>query len=271
MPYWLKRLLTRPRVLFRAWSKLGWRAALRLVRIRLGDRHKIYQVRVPRFPHLIAVRGGASSDAVVLYEVLVMDEYGFIGDLGSPSLIVDGGANVGIMSLYFLTRYPTARLVAVEPDPVTFEVCRQNLEPFSPHVRLVRGAVWSHDGILSLMPSEQEWATAVGPAQSGTAGDVPAFGLRSLITPENGPVDLLKLDIEGSEREVFSTGVEEWLPRIRNLLIEVHPQVYGKECEDRFFAALRGYEYEMRRQDSVICCRNLRPPKSALRGVAQRA
>jgi len=35
MPYWLQRLLTRPRALFRAYSKLGWAAALRLVRIRL--------------------------------------------------------------------------------------------------------------------------------------------------------------------------------------------------------------------------------------------
>lgn len=262
MPYWLERLLTRPRVLFRAFSKLGWRATLRLVRIRFGDRHKTYQVRVPQFPHPIEVRGGASSDAVVLYEILVMDEYGFVGDLGSPSFIVDGGANVGIMSLYFLTRYPTARLVAVEPDPLTFQLCRKNLEPFSHRVRLVHGAVWSHDGSLSLIPREQECSTGVRPAQSGETGDVPAFGMRSLIASADGQVDLLKLDIEGSEREVFATGAEEWLPEVRNLVVEVHAHLYGKECEDSLFAALRGYEYEMRKADYLICCRNLRPSEA---------
>jgi FkbM family methyltransferase len=262
MPYWLKRLLTRPRVLFRARSKLGWAAALRLVRIRFGDRRKTYQIRVPQFPHPVILRGGNSSDAVVLYEILVMDEYGFIGDLGSPSFIVDAGANVGIMSLYFLTRYPTARLISVEPDPVTFQLCRKNLEPFSHRVRLVHGAVWSQDGSLSLVPSEQEWATGVRPAGSGESGDVPAFGMRSLMAPAGGQVDLLKLDIEGSEREVFATGVEEWLPGIRNLVIEVHTALYGKECEDRLFDALRGYEYEMRREDYLICCRNLRPSEA---------
>jgi FkbM family methyltransferase len=50
-----------------------------------------------------------------------MHEYALVGNLDSTAFIIDGGANIGIASLYFLNQYPTARLVAVEPSPANFE------------------------------------------------------------------------------------------------------------------------------------------------------
>jgi hypothetical protein len=39
-------------------------------------------------------------------------------------------------------------------------------------------------------------------------------------------IDLLKLDIEGAEKELFGAATEEWLPRVRNILIETHERIY---------------------------------------------
>src|ERR1700683_3931674 len=121
-------LISRPRVVLRASRKLGWWAALQLVFIRLaGRREAEYNLRLKGYAHPITIRGGESTDSWALYELLVRDEYAFFGDLEAPGFIIDGGANIGIASLYFLNRYPGARVVAVEPHPANFEICRKNL------------------------------------------------------------------------------------------------------------------------------------------------
>jgi len=131
--------LTRPRAFLRAWRGLGLVAALKLIRIRSGAREKIYRLRVPQWPHPVFVRGGTSSDAIVLYEILATGEYGHIGDLGSPKLVIDAGANVGSASIYFLNRYPDTQIVAIEPDPQSIELCRKNLAPYSKRVTILQG------------------------------------------------------------------------------------------------------------------------------------
>lgn len=80
--------------------------------------------------------------------------------------------------------------------------------------------------------------------------------MASLIARGRGAgVDLLKLDVEGGEREIFGPNSQEWLPSIANIVIELH----GPECEARFFEALQPYDYDQTHRDSVYVCRNLRP------------
>ena len=47
-------------------------------------------------------------------------------------------------------------------------------------------------------------------------------------------VSVLKIDIEGAERELFSVGVNEWLDRVDNIAIELH----GEDCAKLFFDAM---------------------------------
>lgn len=186
----------------------------------------------------VFVRGGRSTDAVALYEVFVGEEYAITKSLSASPFVIDGGANVGMASLYFLNRYPGSKVVAVEPDPANFEICRKNLAPYGDRVVLVLGAIWKSAGSLALEPGADEWVTTVRGDRQGT---VEAFTVPRLMTHGNGTVDLLKLDIEGSEREVFGAGAEEWLPHVRNIAIELH----GDDCKDTYFRALEGYRYDL--------------------------
>jgi FkbM family methyltransferase len=226
-------------VLFRAWKTLGLQTMLQLVRIRMiGTPQNRYVLRIPRFPHPIFIRGGKSSDAVALYEVLVTQEYALTANMDSPAFIIDGGANIGMASLYFLNRYPSARVVAIEPESTNFELCRMNLGPYGDRVVLIQGAIWKSAGRLALDLGEQEWVNRVRNDQFGT---VEAFTIPSLIARSDGKVDLLKLDIEGSEIEIFEPDARKWLPSVRNIAIELH----GDDRKDRFFAALAGYRYDL--------------------------
>lgn len=83
---------------------------------------------------------------------------------------------------------------------------------------------------------------------------VESFDVPSLIAlGGGGPVDVLKVDIEGSEAEVFSNNPDKWLPSVKNIVIELH----GPECERSFENALKNYQCESFPYRSVTVCRNL--------------
>jgi FkbM family methyltransferase len=269
---WLKRLLTRPRVLVRSCRKLGVRATLRLVAIRFGSPNRTYQVRVPQWTHPVHVRGGRSTDTTVLYEILVTEEYSLAPVLDSPKVVVDGGANIGMASAYFLNRYPSTRVISVEPFQAAAALCRKNLEPYGQRATVVQGAIWPVEGSVCLDPMEEDTRNRVRPSNSGEAASVQAVTMKSLVTLAGGSVDLLKLDVEGSEREIFGTGAAEWLPEVRNILIELH----GPDCETRVFGAVAGYDYEllghgkMNSALAVWLLKNLRPKQVSPAGAPPR-
>jgi hypothetical protein len=66
-------------------------------------------------------------------------------------------------------------------------------------------------------------------------------------------VDLLKIDIEGSEAELFAHNTG-WLSRARNICIELH----GGQCREIFFNALSGFDYELVEAGESTLCLNIR-------------
>ena len=261
MTYWLKRLLTRPRTIIRSWRAIGLFATLRLVQIRFGSEKSVYSVRVPQWPHPVFVRGGNSSDTMVLYEILVTSEYDLVFGMESAKTIIDGGANIGLAAIYFLNTCPESRVVLVEPFEETLNICRRNLEPYGDRAVCVQGAIWPFPGKVDLEASgEDHWTNKVKTsADGGKSGGSDAIVMPVLIEMCGGSVDLLKLDVEGSEREIFGHNSAPWLPAIRNIVIELH----GEDCSQRFFEALGPYEYERTNRDMVYFCRNLRPQVAA--------
>ena len=58
-------------------------------------------------------------------------------------------------------------------------------------------------------------------------------------------VDILKVDIEGAEAQVFGPGCEEWLGRVRSLVVEVHDRMYPG-CSAVVEGALKDFSGEVR-------------------------
>lgn len=180
--------------------------------------------------------------------------------------MLDLGANVGFSSAYFLSAFPNARIVAVEPDERNWAICKTNLLPYGDRVLLLPGAVWSRPGTLRLLQGiyadGREWATQVTESieQEQSSMGVQAWDVGSLIDMSGvSTVDLLKVDIERAEITVFGQSAGSWLHRVRNICIELH----GADCEEMFFAALRDFDYEFEHSGELTICRNLRPRKMA--------
>jgi len=79
---------------------------------------------------------------------------------------------------------------------------------------------------------------------------------------EPGRVDLLKMDIEGSECGVLSASARKWLGRVHNMVIELHDD----NCSAAFETALADYRYKMLRAGDLVVARNILPRLPAVRG-----
>jgi len=69
-------------------------------------------------------------------------------------------------------------------------------------------------------------------------------------------IDILKIDIEGSEKELFEKNYEKWLPRTKMIIVELH-DVMRWGSSKSFFNAITKYEYSMTiKGENLICILN---------------
>ncbi len=260
MPAALNRAASIPRWI----SSVGWqgtsaRAASEAKRA-LGFRDPPTLTIKPRqTPHPLVARLRGSSDMDVFSQIFAYDEYACLRSVSSPRWILDLGANVGYSSAYFLSCFPAASVIAVEPDPDNCELCRRNLAPYGTRARVVPGAAWSTCSRLVLSRGTfgdgREWATQVF---TGTDREtcVEGYDIASLLRMTGGErIDILKIDIERSELELFGSHSTSWLRAVGNICIELH----GADCERVFFDALSGFDYDLRRSGELTVCLNLGP------------
>ncbi len=236
--------------------KLGWRYALHFRSAMLARRvgwHDGVSLKLhpANLLHPIELRIN-STDADVYRQVLVEEEYAAVAD-EHVGTIVDCGANVGYTSAYLLSRFPDAQVVAIEPFPANAELCRRNLAPYGRRATVIEAAVWSHSGRLALdHAGGNEWGVRVRAARAGESGEIEAIDLPSLGLNR---IDLLKVDIEGSEANLFADGTDRWLPHVSNIAIELH----GSECEERFHSAMANYRYTLSHSGELTLCQEIKP------------
>src|SRR6478752_5841128 len=159
----------------RGMSAAGAKASLSLAKYALLDRFSNGSREPVRMRSRYAAHpvGGRvhTSDGKVFYQVFARLEYACVDQIKDVKLIIDCGANVGYSSAYFLSRFPDAKLIAVEPDSGNFQMLQRNLAPYGDRVRLVKSGVWSHS--CGLVISEEkfgdgrEWAIQVREAREG--------------------------------------------------------------------------------------------------------
>lgn len=199
------------------------------------------------------------SDVYTIRQVLVCDEHDALMSVTDVKLIVDCGANIGCASARFLSAYPEAALVAIEPDVGNFKMLERNLAPYGKRVTLYQAAVWNEDGAdlaccREIYRDGLDWSKKVERAQPGEGNTVSVTLNQALKDSGAARIDILKIDVEGAEEVIFDANCHEWLSKTRNLCIELH----GRKCEDAFERALRNYSYERAQEGELVICRNLR-------------
>jgi FkbM family methyltransferase len=166
-------------------------------------------------------------DAGGLLSVNVDRDYDVPGvDWAALNAIVDIGAHVGTFTVWAASRSPGARILSVEPNPETFAFLERNIRDngIQDRVVAVQAAVGSAAGTATLELVEHSLGTRLARAGDGTV-NVNVQTIPSLLAGAGmGDVDLLKIDCEGMEYEVFEALDSDQLSHFGAIACEYHPE-----------------------------------------------
>lgn len=176
-------------------------------------------------------------------EIFLDEDYYFEAETPAPT-VIDCGSNIGMSVLYFKTLYPRARIVGFEPMPEVYDVLRRNIEGnglqgVEVHNRVLAAAAGTSAFYFDpTTPGSLLTSSQAGRVPNATRLDIENAVLSDYIA---GPVDLLKMDIEGAEWEVLGDlQASGTLDRVKALALEYHHHI-GPE-DDRLSAMLRMLE-----------------------------
>ena len=203
----------------------------------------------------VLIRRG-TSDLDCLKKVFLYEDY-FLPFKITPKVIVDAGANIGMATLYFATQYPEARIIAIEPEPSNFKMLQMNCSGLA-NVTLLEMALWPLAQPVDIQnPQEEKWAFSVAAETSG--GRISTINVPELLEKTaDGRIDLLKLDIEGAEWELFSRNPESWLSKVETIAIELHDR-YRAGCSKAFYSAILKHEFRQEVKGENIFIKFKRP------------
>lgn len=212
------------------------------------------KINVPGILNPIKVRAG-TSDVSVFGQIFVDEEYNFPISI-KPELIIDGGANVGYASIYFANKFRDAHIIAVEPEKSNIEILKENTS-YYPNIEVIESAIWDDNTYLKIKDiGLGNWGFVVEKTRPNEPESFKAITIQKLLT-ESGyeKIDILKLDIEGSEKEVFSNMYEEWLCKVSILIIELHDKI-KPGCSNAFYSAIKPYNFKKFQKGENIILEN---------------
>jgi FkbM family methyltransferase len=236
----LKRTIRRPDinraihdVIFKTLAK-GQRSAF--LRHKNGDGPQ--ELTLPFLPHPLYLRPG-TSDLDSFGQVFVIGSYNVlkVADI-SPSIVIDAGANVGMSAVYFANQFPDAHIIAIEPDPTNLAVLRCNSQAYS-QIEVWHAGLASASCRLEIVNTDAaKWAIQTQKASIANSDTVPGISMLDVSAAINKQrIGLLKLDVEGAEYEIFSGGIDHWLPSVEALTVELHDWIHP-DCARIVYSAV---------------------------------
>lgn len=170
----------------------------------------------------------------------------------TPKFIIDAGANIGIASVFFKTKYPNATIVSIEPDLQNCELFKLNTQHYQ-DIHLFQAGLGPDKGKRFKIRNEN---VAPYSYQLEQASE----GIQAITIPEicakfgYEKIDILKCDIEGGEKVLFERNTE-WIESVDNLFIELHDH-YALGASKQLLACVQGGFYLRFRGENVVLTRD---------------
>lgn len=206
-----------------------------------------YQIHTGFLKHPINLRKG-TTDHLTFNQIFISRIYNLPLKF-EPKYIIDCGANVGMASIYFASKYPQATIIAIEPEISNFRVLTENCKNYK-NIYLLQKAVWhtsmnmevvdtgsGNYGFAMKELSEVKVDSIKDVVTSITLGEV--MKLYSI-----DRIDLLKIDIEGAEKEIFSVNYDDWLSKTKTLTVETHDR-FNPGASRAIVKAIAKYDFSI--------------------------
>ena len=226
------------------------------LKTRLSPRPAEVRMVLSDFPHPIRFR--LKSSDLPTYEKIFRKADYELNISKEPKVIVDAGANVGFASLFFAKKYPAARIIAIEPERSNFEILKENVASY-PNITPLRCAIWKDNSTIDLVdPGIGHWGFQAQDPGNGKSSalveKVPAITLDKCMTDHGiNYIDILKVDIEGGEKEVFEHAAN-WIGKVGVIMIELHDRM-KIGCSRSFYIATKDFDFEDQKGENIFVMR----------------
>ena len=183
-----------------------------------GRYPRTIEVRTPTGP--VVVQLDSSHDLSTVNEIFARRDYAAGTNL---AVAVDVGANIGVASLYFLSRNQSSRVYCVEPDPKNLARLRRTLAPYEGRWSVQEVAADVRDGEAEFFVEETGRYGGFERHWKEDSIRVPTRRLTTMldeVLAREQRIDVLKIDTEGSEEELIGSIRPDQLDRIHTIYYE---------------------------------------------------
>jgi len=207
----------------------------------------------------------ASGDFAKIVREVWGDQTYYLSEFGpgSPKVIIDIGAHVGIFSIFAARKFTGTVVYSFEPDPRNFKLLVKNIHLNGLESRIFpfQLAVSSQGGVRNFFRSRyRPTSNSIFEKNLSEKGEyeevrVESRTLEEIFRNENlDRCDILKMDCEGAEFEILLSAPFSVLRRVGRITMEYHDGVAGHNHQDlsRF---LRAHGFMVR----------VRPPRDDLK------
>ncbi|MBD2459671.1 FkbM family methyltransferase [Oscillatoria sp. FACHB-1407] len=227
------------------WWYLGFHYQGRLA-ARFNQPQKVKTVELKLYDRNIQLPLSPAYEGM-LKGILLDQEY-FLKDVlpFEPRRIIDLGANIGLGALSLSCQFPQAELICVEPDPRNKPLLTQTLAVNHVPAKVFDCAIGANSGQLKLRFGDDPTCSALESSPMHQLDQTVVVEVKTIpeILREIGwsEIDLLKIDIEGSEDDLLSQN-NEWLKNVKAIILEIHPNTTPEKIQ----SYLQPYNFHLKR------------------------
>lgn len=173
-----------------------------------------------------------TSDWTVVHEMCLGGSYSaafrYLAKRERRGVVLDLGANIGCFSLLCAAAHPQAQVAAYEPETSNAAVFRRNLElnpDVAGRIALATRAVSGAEGTARLNISRNLAGSNIidGQVDAFTrTTQVSVASFATIVQQMPGPIELVKMDVEGSEYSIVDETPAEVWERVPAIAMEIH-------------------------------------------------
>ena len=189
-----------------------------------------------------------SRDLDFAYSILIGSEtngnmsgeydIGFVDDVDG---ILDLGANIGLFTVLYALRYPDIKIISVEPEDENFELLTLNTRNLKNIVRYHNG-IWYREAYVKVQPSRvvietshtgSEGAYYIKECGEEEEGAIQGISIENLVRENSMEKYVIKMDIEGTEKDIYEDIGFGWIDNCKMLFMETHERFFPGSQLDR--------------------------------------
>tara|TARA_B110001450_G_C17586767_1_gene467275 strand:+ start:178 stop:915 length:738 start_codon:yes stop_codon:yes gene_type:complete len=214
-------------------------------------------ISIPNIKHRIFLRK-RTSDVATFIQIFVNQEYDRIPIKFSPKTIIDLGGNIGLAAIFFANKYPESKIISIEPEDSNYKMLAKNSRNHK-NITTLNKAISNENNITVQVEDNGygKWGFMTKKTNSSPENGIKTISIDSLMKQNTiSIIDILKIDIEGAEKELFESNYESWIPKTRCIVIELHDRMKSG-CSKSFFKCISEYNFSFNiRGENIVMINN---------------